>query len=236
MTTVSMRPQRSLAIPLSASLVLHVAAAAALILAKPGGRTLSLPQFYRVELVAAPAGDRAFGAVEPAKTAPEKAPPPRARQAPPQQSVKRAPPARTVRATASASKPPSAADRKPGQAKAGGGPEGGKGTDVANVNLAEGLVFPYPAYLQNIVNQIAKNFTWKGPQTYRADVQFLIRRDGSVAGIHVLPSSRAGYEFKSEAIGAIEAAGKMRAFGPLPDGFADDVLPVVFSFDPRVIR
>ena len=27
-----------------------------------------------------------------------------------------------------------------------------------------------------------------------------------------------------------------KAFGPLPSGFKDDALPVVFSFDPRLIR
>ncbi len=235
MTAASMRSQRSLAIPLSASLLLHLAVVGGLIFAKPGGRTLALPPVYRVQLVAAPAGDRAFGAVEPAKVAPEKAPPPRPRQAPPKESVKSGPRTKTVRATASAPRPMTAADRKAEQAKAGGGPEGGKGTDVANVDLA-GLEFPYPAYLQNIVNQIARNFTWKGPQTYRAEVQFFIRRDGSVARIRVLPSSKAAYDFKIEATGAIEAAGKAKAFGPLPDGFADDVLPVVFTFDPRIIR
>jgi hypothetical protein len=44
------------------------------------------------------------------------------------------------------------------------------------------------------------------------------------------------YEFDQEAMGAIEAAARVNAFGPLPDGFADDVLPVIFSFDPRVLR
>jgi len=33
---------------------------------------------------------------------------------------------------------------------------------------------------------------------------------------------------------AVEAAA--RSFGPLPAGFSDDVLPVIFSFDPRLIR
>jgi hypothetical protein len=212
-----------------------VAAATALLFAGRSGSRIVMPQVYQVKLVAAPAGERAFGVVEPAKAAPAKPSPPRARQAPPQASTKRAPAPRTARATATPTKPTTAASRTPDQAKAGGGPEGGKGTDVANVDL-EGLVFPFPGYLQNIVNQIAVRFTWKGPQTYRADVQFFIRRDGSVVGIRVLPTSKAGYEFRQEAAGAIEAAGKTGAFGPLPEGFADEVLPVVFSFDPRIIR
>ena len=42
------------------------------------------------------------------------------------------------------------------------------------------------------------------------------------------------YSFDTEAMGAVEAAA--RSFGPLPSGFSDDVLPVIFSFDPRLIR
>jgi hypothetical protein len=37
-------------------------------------------------------------------------------------------------------------------------------------------------------------------------------------------------------MGAVDAAAQARAFGPLPQGFSDDVLPVIFSFDPRLIR
>ena len=37
-----------------------------------------------------------------------------------------------------------------------------------------------------------------------------------------------------EAQGAVEAAASQ--FGALPEGFRDDALPVVFSFDPRIIR
>jgi len=34
----------------------------------------------------------------------------------------------------------------------------------------------------------------------------------------------------------VEQAGAVKAFGPLPAGFSDDVLPVVFSFDPKVLH
>src|SRR3712207_8592947 len=37
------------------------------------------------------------------------------------------------------------------------GPEGGRGTDVANVSI-RGLEFPYPGYLANIVRQVALRF------------------------------------------------------------------------------
>ena len=114
---------------------------------------------------------------------------------------------------------------------AGGGPQGGRGADVANVRV-EGIEFPYPGYLQNVVRQIAVNFKpSRGGLT--AVVAFLIRRDGSVTGIRL--TQRSGvYSFDTEAMGAVEAAA--RSFGPLPAGFSDDVLPVIFSFDPRLIR
>jgi protein TonB len=66
-------------------------------------------------------------------------------------------------------------------------------------------------------------------------VTFMIRRDGSVAGIRL--TTRSGvYSFDTEAMGAVDAAAQAHAFGPLPQGFSDDVLPVIFSFDPRLIR
>ena len=105
---------------------------------------------------------------------------------------------------------------------------------MANVRT-EGIEFPYPAYLQNIVRQIAQRFDPPRRGALSAEVTFLLRRDGSVADIRM--STRSGnFEFDQEAMGAIEAAARANAFGPLPDGFPDDVLPVIFSFDPRVLR
>ena len=117
---------------------------------------------------------------------------------------------------------------------AGGGPTGGRGTDVATVRT-EGIDFPFPGYLENIVRQIAKNFGDHRNTFVRAEVQFLIRRDGSVTGFSFL--SRSGnYSFDLDAQGAVESAGNSHAFGPLPNGFSDDVLPVIFSFDPTVVH
>ena len=62
---------------------------------------------------------------------------------------------------------------------------------------------------------------------------FLIRRDGSISGLQFLQRS-GSFTFDLEAQGAVEAASKK--FGPLPTGFRDDVLPVLFSFDPHLIR
>ncbi|MGK2960594.1 MAG: TonB C-terminal domain-containing protein, partial [Gemmatimonadaceae bacterium] len=117
--------------------------------------------------------------------------------------------------------------------RAGGGPIGGPGTDVATVQT-EGIDFPFPGYLINIVRQIALRFNPNDTGSgLRAEVRFVIRRDGSVIGIGFITRS-GNYSFDLEAQGAVEAAASQ--FGALPEGFRDDALPVVFSFDPRLIR
>jgi periplasmic protein TonB len=226
---------------LAVSLLLHLAVAVPLFLARPDAAP-ARPPIYRVDLVAAPPGPRQEGVVAPQpQTQPEQpAPtPPRAERKPqemPAPATQRPPPpTRTPPAPAT---PTPAPTTKPDPAapaqQAGGGPTGGRGTDVANVRT-EGIEFPYPAYLQNIVRQIAMRFDPPRRGALSAEVTFLIRRDGSVADIRI--SSRSGnFEFDQDAMGAVEAAARAGAFGPLPEGFPDDVLPVIFSFDPRVLR
>jgi protein TonB len=116
--------------------------------------------------------------------------------------------------------------------RAGGGPTGGRGADVANVRT-EGIDFPYPGYLQNVVRQIALQFKPSANSALRAEVSFLIRRDGSISGLRLVTRS-GSFSFDQDAMGSVEAAS--HSFGPLPQGFTDDVLPVIFSFDPRLIR
>ena len=119
--------------------------------------------------------------------------------------------------------------------KAGGGPVGGKGNDVATVR-SDGIEFPFPGYLNNIVRQIALNFRPRNPDArLKAEVRFLIHRDGSVSNLEFIRHS-GNYSFDLEAQGAVDAAASSRSFGPLPDGFTDDVLPVVFSFDPAFLK
>jgi outer membrane biosynthesis protein TonB len=226
--------------PATMSLLLHVSVLSAVVLInRGGGRTL--PPIYRVELVAAPAGPRAVGVVTetpaPAETPPT--PPKRAEAPPPKNTVPvkaKAPTRAERRPPAKATPTPDArsARRDEPAPKAGGGPEGGKGADVANVSTP-GIEFPYPAYLTNIVRQIALRFDPGRAHNLSADVVFLIRRDGSVVDIRLRKRS-GSFAFDTEATGAVEAAARAGAFGPLPDGFGDDVLTVIFSFDPRIIR
>lgn len=236
MTAAALRPPRSLAVPLSASLALHVAAIAVAIQIRTADRLA--PPVYAVTLIAAPAGTPAIGVVNPPKaTDVPKAPPPKVQErTPPTKSVQtRRTPAPT-RATPTEARPLTKADRQPEQKAAGGGPEGGKGTDVANVSI-DGREFPFPTYLENIVRQIRLRFTRQAwPEAATAEFSFLIMRDGSVKFLKLRDAKGASLEFRMDAQGAIESAGQLKAFGPLPDGFADDALPVVFSFDPRIIR
>ena len=232
---------RGLGVPIAFSAVLHASAALALLLGvRPAAPPVS-PPVYKVNILAAPPGPRAVGVVTPAPTVPNVDPkvPPRAEVTPPapvlppksQQVVRRTPPpaATPVPSTARANAPSTNAPA------AGGGPTGGRGTDVATVRT-EGIEFPYPGYLNNIVRQIALRFdpSDRGP-SLRAEVMFLLHRDGSISNLRFLRKSGV-YAFDLEAQGSIEAAAGAHAFGPLPAGFTDDVLPVIFSFDPTLIH
>ena len=237
MTAMHLTPQ-SLKLPIVSSAILHVVVLGALVLRNAGSKVV-LPPMYRVTLVAAPAGPRAEGVVT---TRPE---PPTPTKAPPAPERTTTPPPRTKTATRKAAPAPRLAtpnvtkssrpQASKAPPKAGGGPEGGTGGDVANVNTA-GIEFPYDGYLRNIVRQIALQFEVpRGAASLRADVTFLIHRDGSVTGIRLIANS-GSYVFDQNCLTAVEAAGRSGRFGPLPEGFSDDVLPVIFSFDPRTLR
>jgi protein TonB len=216
---------------------------------------------YRVEIVAAPPGERAIGEV---RSGQAKATPSVTQSSASQSSLKEAPlptakpaqktPARATPSTAKAADRASAGASRAAAAakagapdakavpktkteapKAGGGPVGDKGTDVATVR-SDGIEFPFPGYLNNIVRQIALNFKPRNPGArLKAEVRFLIHRDGSVSDLTFIRRS-GNFSFDLEAQGAVEAAASARRFGPLPDGFTDDVLPVVFSFDPEFLK
>ena len=223
--------------PFGISLALHASLAAIVLLGIREGKTEALPPIYKVNIVAAPPGPRAIGTVQPEPAVPKPASPTVTPPAPPKTrepavaitkaASKKAAPRATPVEKPAAETPPLPAP------KAGGGPIGGKGTDVATVQT-EGIDFPFPGYLNNIVRQIALRFNPSDANSgRRAEVRFVIRRDGSVIGIGFITRS-GSYAFDLEAQGAVEAAASQ--FGPLPEGFRDDALPVVFSFDPRIIR
>ena len=250
MTTLAARRDLSLRSSLVWSALLHLLVGAGFLLSR--SRTpIAQPPTYRVTLIAAPAAPRQVGVVREAPAEPAPAPPaptpptpaPLSRATPEPERMK-APPtkAQPVKApkiatpnVPTASKPATKQPSKPAAAPAaGGGPTGGRGADVANVRT-EGIEFPFPVYLQNVVRQIALQFRPPPNSALRAEVTFLIRRDGSISGLRLV--SRSGsFSFDQDAMGAVEAAARSNGFGPLPQGFTDDVLPVIFSFDPRLIR
>lgn len=232
-----------------ASLALHVLAGAMFFVVR-GSPPVPMPPTYRVNLIAAPPGPRQMGEVTPAPKAEAPAaetpapvkPAPVARETPDASRMKALSTRPAPKKVAKVATPNAAAAKAPAtkpatQAAApvaGGGPTGGRGADVANVTV-DGIAFPYPGYLENVVRQIALRFDPGGSRALTAVVAFLIRRDGSVYGLRL--TKRSGvYSFDTEAMGAVDAAATAHAFGPLPQGFSDDVLPVIFSFDPRLIR
>lgn len=200
------------------------------------------PPAYRVRLVGAPPGPRQAGVVnatpKPAAAAPtaagaerppvpEKALPSTAKsatvtspKATPVPNKSRETGAKTASATPAAKAAP----------RAGSGAQGGKGADVANVDL-RGIAFPYQGYLDNIVRQLTLNWSPRRRATSLvAEIKFMIRRDGSIAGMEVVRRSGDGI-YDLDAQGAVEAVGAARGFGPLPSGWQDDVLVVYFTFD-----
>jgi outer membrane biosynthesis protein TonB len=249
--------------PFTLSAIFHAAVATLLFHSLKESKPVALPPMYRVNIVAAPPGERAIGEVKsgesqptPPVTQPTAAPSTNQTPLPTRSAPKPAPTARTStsapKATAKAATPTEGkvapkpkvtapADAKVNQKtpteapKAGGGPTGGKGTDVATVR-SDGIEFPFQGYLNNIVRQIAIKFKPRNPAArLKAEVRFLIHRDGSVSDLTFIRKS-GNFSFDLEAQGAVEAAASAMAFGPLPDGFSDDVLPVVFSFDPEFLK
>jgi protein TonB len=217
--------QPGIAAGVAGTLLVHVGVMVWLLLAVTP--QVDLPPVYAVELVAAPRP------VRQARPAPE------AVQRPAEQPVPVAPtpepakpkpePTPTAPAKPKDREPPprtaAAVEPAPGETPS-------TGTDVATVKTP-GLAFPYPEYLRNIVTQVYRR--WDRPRSksgLQAEIFFLISRDGSVREMRFISQS-GNFSFDLSAQGAIEAAGNANAFGPLPDGFENDVLPVSFFFSPR---
>ncbi len=221
----------SIAGPLAMSAVLHLFAISVLVISRTGAG-VPLPPMYRVELIAAPPGAPAVGVVtnEPLPANAPKPTPAKAAPKPSDNAVSiKAPTAKPL-----AGKATPTPTKATTVARAGGGATGGPGTDVANIRT-EGIDFPFPGYLQNIVRQVRLNFAPADKSLRTAEVFFLIRRDGSTSGFRFLQRS-GSYAFDLECQGAVEAASASKSWGPLPAGFMDDVLPVIFRFDPKTLR
>lgn len=207
------------------TIVVHGVALA--LLAGAGTTRKPLPPTYTVRLVAAPAPDqetrKAPEAFErPAEERP--APVPAAKPPPRSSTVSRATPPPTQDATRREAAPRTTSSNQPLP-----GERPSTGNDVATVST-EGVAFPYPVYLQNVVAQVLQR--WKRPEgstALEAEVSFFVHRDGSVTGLQMIHRS-SNYEFDLEALGAVESAGRSLAFGPLPDGWTSDVLFVRFYF------
>lgn len=224
-----------------ASALVHGVLIAAFVFLRPGAPPPS-PPIYKVELIAAPAGERAIGVVadQPAPTPPAPTPVAPVTKTPVPRVKVPAPPTAKVKPTkapvASTPTPPTKAATPPATAPvAGGGPVGGKGADVANVNTS-GIDFPYPWYTQNITRQLLIAFG-SSRIALTAEVRFIIKRDGTVdpQSIHLASSSN-NYSFDQQALGAVEAVARAKGFGTLPPGFQEDILPVTFRFSPNLSR
>jgi TonB family protein len=229
------------ALPLALSGAVHVALLASVFIFRPPPPPPAPPTF-RVTMMAAPAGQRAIGVVRP----PAATPPPVEAATPPPPSVvtrptptsptttKAPPPRQPPAATTPTTAPPVPTPPPTTAPTAGGGPAGGRGADVANVRI-DGIEFQLPGYLQNIVRQVRLRFEAPNPRAgHSAEVSFLIDRQGRVRGARIVRPS-GNFLFDQEALGSIEAVDRAGGFGPLPAEFPDDVLPVFFSFDPRLI-
>jgi len=213
------------------------------------------PPVYRVNLVGALGTEAAARPAAPAPATPARpAPTPPAPRAAPARPAPRsnAPavpirpsPARPAPAPATAAPAPAAAAPSPSTAQrpaapqpAGpsGNPNGSPGgTDAATIRT-EGVEFPFPGYLHNLVAQVFRR--WSAPASntrLAAEVFFLVHRDGSVSGLQFIRRS-GSFSFDLEAQGAIEAAARAAAFGALPAGYGPDVLPVSFYFNPGSAR
>lgn len=210
------------------TVVVHAAAAAFLF--SQVRASAPSPPVYAVDLVAAPApAPRQRLAREAVPT-----PPPEEKPAPVKPKPKPTPP-KTPPAPAPKPPPPTETPREPPpKTAAPAAPAPGEtpstGSDAATIKTP-GLEFPFPDYLRNIVNQVYQRWDRGDAESRAAEVSFLILQDGSVRDIRFVTRS-GSFSFDLNAQGAVEAAGNVRAFGPLPEGWEADVLPVSLYFKP----
>lgn len=199
-----------------------------------GASRIAIPppsQVYQVNLVAAP------------RSAPVRTVPVPERPKPASETEKKGRPIETKPkpvATTRRESRPSKAEEKPAEEKPqpvveerpAAPPEESRESTVDVPVRLEGAPFPYPEYLANIILQIKRH--WRPPagaRRLRAELAFTVLKDGSVEDVSWVRRS-GNPAFDLEARGAIEAAGRRKAFGPLPRDYPADQLRVSFFFDP----
>lgn len=206
---------------------LHGAVAGAVLFSGPFIRASEVP-IYSVNLVAAPRPEPEARRAPETVERPAERPAPVRTQQPRRTSVAETPPPPQPTREEREPAPRTTPDEEPVE-------EPSTGSDVATVRT-EGVSFPHPEYLRNIVSQVYRR--WNRPRgnvALSAEVLFFIHRDGRVSNLSfVRPSG--SYAFDLEAQGAIEAAANSGGFGPLPGDYQADVLAVRFFFDPSKAR
>ncbi len=204
------------------------ALAAVFFLATAAEAHRAVPPTYRVHLVAAP------------EPAPDERKAPAAVDRPAEAKPAPAAKAPSPKSTVAKAAPPPVADNTKREAAPRTTPKvaplpgetPSTGSDVATVST-EGVEFPFPEYLQNIVAQVLRR--WQRPldnSPLESEVSFFVHRDGSVSGLQFVRRS-GNFAFDLEAQGAVEEAGRFKVFGPLPAGWKADVLFVRFYFSGR---
>lgn len=203
-----------------ASVLLHAVVGVLLVRAAPSTAAPAEPKTYRVKLVAAAAEEAPVRQdPKPAERAEEEHRPP-----PPEPSAAQKPKTETPKTVEEREVREPA--KEPARARE-------EGEEAVNVQLP-GANFAFPDYLENIIRQVQRY--WRPPtggRHLRAEISFVIHEDGSVSDIDWIRRSGVT-SFDLEARGAVEAAGRAKAFGPLPEGYPRDRLRVSFFFDPSV--
>jgi outer membrane biosynthesis protein TonB len=224
------RSQGGGAIASTATLMVHAGLALVLILSRAGTPKITAP-VYRVELVAAPLPEPGTKKAPEVLVRPAASPVAVPKKVPPiRSSVAKTPPPPNPKNLKREPAPRSTTPVLPGP-----GVKPSTGNDITTVKTS-GVDFQYPEYLRNIVAQVYRR--WQRPTenlSLRAEVLFLVHRDGTVTGLQFMKRS-GSFAFDLEAQGAVEAAANAGAFGRLPDGYQADVLPVSFFFDPETMR
>ena len=220
------RLPESSGLALAGTLLLHGATGAFLFVSGSGMRAPAPPS-YKVRLVAAPDMDPKAKLAPDAVDRPAEAPAPAPTRKPvPKSTVSRAaPPPENAQPREAAPRTTPNVTRAPGEKPS-------TGDDVATVST-EGVEFPFPEYTQNLWSQVRRR--WQRPEQslpFEAEVSFLVHRDGSVSDLRFVRRS-GNFAFDLEAQGAVEEAGRMLAFGPLPKGWSSEVLFVRFYFSGR---